>query len=150
MKAVIQRVKRGSVKIEDNPVGNIGKGYVILLGVKEGDTEENARYLANKTVNLRVFADDKDRMNLSIEQVNGEILVISQFTLYANTQKGNRPSFVGAAATETANALYEEYVAALRRELGDKRVQTGKFGAMMEVEIINEGPVTIELTTDQS
>jgi len=149
MKALIQRVKRGSVTIEGEIVGETGQGYVVLLGVRSGDTVENARYLAQRTVNLRVFPDEHNRMNHSIEDVEGDILVISQFTLYADTRKGNRPSFVRAGDPELAEALYEEYVAALRRDLGEARVQTGRFGASMEVEIINNGPVTIELTTDR-
>jgi len=148
MKALIQRVKSGSVTIEDAVTGKIGLGYVVLFGVREGDLVEDARKLAQKTVNLRIFADANDRMNLSIEEINGEILVISQFTLYADIRKGNRPSFIHAGDPELANNLYEEYVAALRRELGDNRIQTGQFGASMEVKIINDGPVTIELTTD--
>ena len=149
MKAIIQRVSRGSVTVAGDVIGSIGRGYVVLLGVRDGDTEQDARLLADKTVNLRVFSDDADKMNLSIESIGGEVLVISQFTLYADTRKGNRPSFIRAAAPETADALYEEYVAGLRRALGDSRVATGVFGAMMTVEIVNDGPVTIELTTDR-
>jgi D-aminoacyl-tRNA deacylase len=121
---------------------------VVLLGVRPEDTEEDARYLAHRTVNLRIFADEQDKMNRSIEVIAGEVLVISQFTLYADTRKGNRPSFIGAAAPEPARKLYECYVDALRRSLGEARVATGRFGAAMTVEIINDGPVTIELTTD--
>ncbi|MBL7115647.1 MAG: D-tyrosyl-tRNA(Tyr) deacylase [Kiritimatiellae bacterium] len=148
MKAVIQRVSEASVCIDGELVGEIGKGFLVLLGVRPGDTKESARFLANKTMNLRVFADAQDRMNLNVEDVGGEILVVSQFTLYADTRKGNRPSFVKAAGPELAESLYEEYVAALRRALGDSRVSTGRFGAMMDVGLINNGPVTIELTTD--
>ncbi len=148
MKAIIQRAARGSVTIDGETVGSIGQGYVVLLGVREGDTGEGARALACKTVNLRIFADDAGKMNRSIRDVNGEILVISQFTLYADTRKGNRPSFIRAAAPELAELLYELYVEALRSELGADRVQTGRFAAMMQVEIVNDGPVTIELTTD--
>jgi D-tyrosyl-tRNA(Tyr) deacylase len=126
----------------------IGRGYVVLLGVRPGDREEDARQLAHKTVNLRVFPDDAGRMNLSIQDVAGEILVVSQFTLYADTRRGNRPGFSGAAEPVLARALYEEYVAALRRAMGEARVVTGEFGASMQVEILNDGPVTIELTTD--
>ena len=104
--------------------------------------------LAQRTIKLRIFPDAQDRMNRSVEDVHGAILVISQFTLYADTRKGNRPSFIRAGDPDVARALYEEYVAALRRELGDARVQTGQFGAAMEVEIINDGPVTLMLTTD--
>lgn len=148
MKALIQRVKRGSVTIDGSVTGKIDQGYVILLGVRTGDTAEDARKLAQKTANLRIFPDSNDRMNLSIKDINGEILVISQFTLYADTRKGNRPSFIKSGDPKLANGLYEEYIAALRRELGEIHIQTGQFGASMEVEIINDGPVTIELTTD--
>lgn len=149
MKAVIQRVARGSVTIDGEVHGQVGRGYVVLLGVRTGDTADDARYLAQRTVSLRIFPDEQDRMNRSVVDINGAILVISQFTLYADTRKGNRPSFIRAGEPQVAEALYEEYVAALRRELGDARVQTGQFGASMEVEIINDGPVTIELNTDK-
>lgn len=149
MKAVIQRVARGSVTINGEVCGRIDRGYVILLGVRTGDTADDARYLAQRTVNLRIFADAQDRMNLSVVDIDGDILVISQFTLYADTRKGNRPSFIRAGDPKLAETLYEAYVAALRRELGEARVQTGRFAASMEVEIINDGPVTIELTTDK-
>jgi len=149
MKAVIQRVARGSVTIDGEVSGRIERGYVVLLGVRTGDTTDDARYLAQRTVNLRIFPDVQDRMNRSIVDIEGAVLVISQFTLYADTRKGNRPSFIRAGDPEVAEALYEEYVAALRRELGDERVQTGRFAASMEVEIINDGPVTIELNTDK-
>ena len=148
MKALIQRVKRGSVTIEGSCIGEIARGYVVLLGVRTGDTAEDARVLAQRTIKLRIFPDAQDRMNRSVEDVHGAILVISQFTLYADTRKGNRPSFIRAGDPDVALALYEEYVTALRCELGDARVQTGQFGAAMEVEIINDGPVTLMLTTD--
>jgi len=148
MKALIQRVSRGSVTVDGQTTGSINRGFVVLLGVKTGDTEENARHLAHKTVNLRIFPDPADKMNLSIMDIGGEILVISQFTLYADTTKGNRPSFIQAAHPETAEKLYNEYVTALRRTMGDARVKTGIFRASMTVEIINDGPVTIELSTD--
>ena len=148
MKALVQRVRRGSVFVEDEVVGEINRGYVVLLGVRTGDTEEDARHLAHKTVNLRIFPDQTNRMNLSIQDIGGKILVISQFTLYADTKKGNRPSFVKAAPPETAEVLYGAYVESLRRDLGDSRVATGIFGSMMAVEIINDGPVTVELSTD--
>jgi len=148
MRALIQRVIKGSVTVNGQVTGCIGRGFVVLLGVKAGDTDENARNLAHKTVSLRIFPDDKDRMNLSIMDVGGEILVISQFTLYADTNKGNRPSFVQAAASDIAEKLYNEYVAAVRRTMGEPRVQTGTFRTSMTVEIINDGPVTVELSTD--
>jgi len=148
MKAIIQRAARGSVTVEGETIGSIGPGYVILLGVREGDTEEDARALACKTVNLRIFSDDAGKMNRSIQDIGGAILVISQFTLYADTRKGNRPSFIRAGAPELAESLYDRYTESLRAELGPDRVQTGRFGAMMQVEIVNDGPVTIELSTD--
>ena len=145
MKAWIQRVRRGAVFVEGRVIGEIGQGYVVLLGVKKGDTEADAQYLAEKTAALRIFPDEQLRMNRAITEIGGSILVISQFTLHADTRKGNRPSFILAAPAEQANALYEEYVAGLRRILGADRVVTGQFQAMMQVEIINDGPVTIEL-----
>jgi len=148
MKAIIQRATRGSVTVEGETLGSIGPGYVILLGVRQGDTEEAARALACKTVALRIFADEAGKMNRSIQAIKGEVLVISQFTLYADTRKGNRPSFIRAAAPALAEQLYELYVGALRAEMGPARVRTGRFGAMMQVELVNDGPVTIELTTD--
>ena len=148
MKALIQRVTRGSVTIEGQTFNSIVAGLVVLLGVKHGDTEENARYLAFKTINLRIFTDSEEKMNLSVMDTGGEILVISQFTLYADTKKGNRPSFMQAADPATAERLYNEYVTALKRTIGDSRVKTGVFRASMSVEIINDGPVTVELSTD--
>jgi D-tyrosyl-tRNA(Tyr) deacylase len=145
MKALIQRVQRGSVTIGGREIGAIGRGYVVFLGVKQGDTVEDAGYLAEKTAALRIFPDEHLRMNRAIMEVGGSILVISQFTLHADTRKGNRPSFILAAPAEQANVLYDEYVAGLRRILGAERVVTGQFQAMMTVEIINDGPVTIEL-----
>jgi D-tyrosyl-tRNA(Tyr) deacylase len=149
MKALIQRVSRGAVRVDGETVGQVGKGFVVLLGVREGDDERDARLLAHKTVNLRVFPDEAERMNRSLTDVDGGVLAVSQFTLYADTQKGNRPSFVQAAAPDEANRLYECYVAALQNALGEDKVATGRFRAMMEVEIVNDGPVTIELNTDR-
>jgi D-tyrosyl-tRNA(Tyr) deacylase len=148
MKILIQRVKSGSVTIDGSITGEINRGYVVLVGVREGDTAPDARYLAARTVNLRIFPDDAGRMNLNIDAINGRILAISQFTLYADTRKGNRPSFIRAGDPAVAEALYDEYVAALRRELGDDRVATGRFAADMLVSIENDGPVTIEINTD--
>jgi D-tyrosyl-tRNA(Tyr) deacylase len=148
MKALVQRVSRGCVSVGGEAIGAVGRGYVVLVGVRPEDTEEDARYLAARTLSLRVFADGEDRMNLSVHDVEGQILVVSQFTLYADTRKGNRPSFIGAAPAEQARALYECYVEALRRGIGPSRVATGRFGARMTVEIVNDGPVTIELCSD--
>ena len=147
MKALIQRVLRGNVSVDNKIVGEISRGYVVLLGVKTGDTEKNALYLAHKTVSLRVFPDDNQRMNLSIQDIKGEILVISQFTLYADTKKGCRPSFINAAPPEIAESLYNIYVNALRHALGNHRVSTGIFRKIMTVEVINDGPVTIEIVS---
>jgi len=148
MKALIQKVLRGSVSVEGSVVGKISRGYVVLLGIRTGDTDKDASYLARKTANLRIFPDEDDRMNLSIQDVGGEILVISQFTLYADTCKGNRPSFVRAAPPGEAEALYEAFVQQLRLVLGEQRIATGSFGSSMVVEIINDGPVTVELASD--
>ena len=145
MKALIQRVQRGSVSVEGRTIGTIGRGYVVFLGVKQGDLAADANYLAEKTAALRIFPDEQGRMNRSIMEVGGSILVISQFTLHADTRKGNRPSFILAAPAEQAQALYEEYVAGLRHILGEARVATGQFQALMTVEIVNDGPVTIEI-----
>jgi D-tyrosyl-tRNA(Tyr) deacylase len=131
-------------------VGQTGRGFVILLGVGREDRPADAEYLARKTVHLRIFPDDQGRMNLSIQNIAGEVLVISQFTLYADTRKGNRPSFIAAAPPEQARALYDVYVDYLRHSLGDQRVATGVFGAEMTVEIVNDGPVTIELASQRS
>ena len=149
MKVLVQRVRRGSVSVDERVVGEIGKGYVVLVGVRHGDTPADAQCLAQKTVGLRVFPDEQDRMNLSIQDVGGQILVISQFTLYADTRKGNRPSFIEAAPAGQARDLYENYIDCLRSAIGESRVATGVFGAMMFVEIGNEGPVTVELSTDR-
>ncbi len=148
IKALIQRVKHGSVTIAGKKTASINQGYVVLLGVRIGDTAKDAQYLASRTVKLRIFTDDADKMNLSIDAVSGNILVISQFTLYAETKKGNRPSFIQAGDPKIAKELYEEYVSALRKELGENRVVTGEFAADMLVEIANDGPVTIEINTD--
>ncbi|MCE9616214.1 MAG: D-tyrosyl-tRNA(Tyr) deacylase [Lentisphaerae bacterium] len=148
MKVLIQRVTRGSVCIDGVEVGAVAKGVVVFLGVRAGDAEADALHLAQKTASLRIFADAEHRMNLALQEVGGGALVISQFTLYADTRKGNRPSFIRAGPPDLAEALYNRYVDALRAILTPERVATGRFGAMMAVEIHNDGPVTIELTTD--
>lgn len=145
MKALIQRVARARVTVADQVIGEIGRGFVVLLGVKTGDTEAEAAYLAEKTAALRIFPDDQGRMNRSIMEAGGQMLVISQFTLHADTRKGNRPSFILAAPAGVANRIYEHYVAQVRRILGPERVATGRFQALMQVELVNDGPVTIEL-----
>ncbi|MDI6775312.1 MAG: D-aminoacyl-tRNA deacylase [Verrucomicrobiota bacterium] len=148
MKALVQRVQRSSVMMDGQVAGRIGRGFVVLLGVKGDDTEKDARYLAQKTANLRVFPDADGKMNISLQDIRGEVLVVSQFTLYADTRKGNRPSFVQAAPPEKAEALYKVYVDSLRKILDESRVATGMFRAMMLVEIVNDGPVTIELRSE--
>jgi D-aminoacyl-tRNA deacylase len=147
MKALIQRVSRGSVTIDNNLTAQIGRGYVILLGVATPDSEPDAVYLAERTANLRIFPDANDKMNLSIRDIDGSALVISQFTLYADTRKGNRPGFTQAAPPDQAETLYNHYVATLRTMLGPAQVATGVFRANMRVEIVNDGPVTIELNS---
>jgi len=145
MKALIQRVSKGRVLVDGKPAGEIGSGFVVFLGVKQGDTENSARYLAEKTAALRIFPDENDRMNLSIIDARGAVLVISQFTLHADTRKGNRPSFIMAAPADQARRLYEYYLDSLKRILGPDKVASGIFQARMQVEIFNDGPVTIEL-----
>ncbi|MEI7880755.1 MAG: D-aminoacyl-tRNA deacylase [bacterium] len=148
MKALIQRVSRAGVTVEGKEATVIGKGFAILLGVRQGDTDADAIYLAEKTAELRIFPDAQDKMNLALSEVGGSVLVVSQFTLYADTRKGNRPSFINAAAPVEAERLYDVYVSQLRRILGPDKIATGVFRANMSVEIINDGPVTIELCSD--
>ncbi len=142
MRAVIQRVSKASVSIEGKPVSVIGSGLLILLGIEESDTPADAEWLSGKIVRLRIFRDREGRMNLSLADTGGELLVISQFTLHASTKKGNRPSYVRAAKPETAIPLYEAFVEKLEAVSG-RPVKTGEFGAYMQVELINDGPVTI-------
>lgn len=144
MKAVIQRVSESSVAVDGKVVGQSGKGYMILLGVMKGDTEKHADLLARKVSSLRVFEDENGKMNLSILDVDGEILAISQFTLCADCKKGNRPSFTPSEEPERANALYEVFCSKLR-EYGVKRVDKGIFGADMKVSLVNDGPFTVIL-----
>ena len=141
MRAVIQRVSEGSVTVEDHKVAQIGKGLVILLGIAPGDTEVNAEALADKLVHLRIFEDAEEKMNRSLLDVNGEAIVVSQFTLYADTRKGRRPSFTDAAKPDIAEPLVETFAGML--EARGVPTQTGVFGAMMEVALVNDGPVTI-------
>ena len=140
MIAVIQRVSSSSVKVEGEIVGQIGKGLNILLGVKKGDTSEDMLKLVNKIVNLRIFQDENDKMNLSLLDVKGEVLIISQFTLAGNIKKGRRPSFDDSEKPDIANKLYEEFVQEVSTQ--GVKTQTGEFGAMMDVQINNDGPVT--------
>lgn len=147
MKAVLQRVSSASVSVEGECLGRAGKGYLILLGVEQGDTLENARALADKTAALRVFEDENGKLNRSVQDIEGEILVISNFTLCADCRKGNRPSFTNAAPPAEAEGLYEGYCAFLREK--GLPVQTGRFGADMQVALVNDGPVTILLENKQ-
>jgi D-tyrosyl-tRNA(Tyr) deacylase len=143
MRVLLQRVAKAAVSVDRERVAEIGAGFVALVGVGHGDTPETATRLAAKTVKLRVFGDHAGLMNLSLEDIGGAVLAVSQFTLYADTRKGNRPSFTGAAPPEQGEAVYEAYVAALRA--AGAPVETGVFGAHMEVELVNDGPVTIML-----
>ncbi len=142
MRVVLQRVKEAAVTIDDAINGAINTGILILLGIEEADTKEDIEWLCNKICNLRIFNDSKGVMNLSLQDVKGEVLVISQFTLHANTKKGNRPSYIKAAKPDTAIPLYGEFIEKLEVQLG-KPVATGIFGAHMDVALINDGPVTI-------
>ncbi len=143
MRALIQRVTSASVKVDGKIVGKIGKGFLVFLGIYEEDTEEKIEKLTKKIVNLRIFNDENDKMNLSIKDVKGEILLISQFTLCADTRKGNRPSFVSAKNPKDANKIYEKIIESIRNE--NIVVEKGIFGADMKVELLNDGPVTILL-----
>lgn len=147
MKAVIQRVSRASVTVDGEITGEIGKGFLLLLGVVDGDTEAEMKLLAKKVAEIRIFTDENDKMNLSLDKVDGEVLVVSQFTLCADISHGRRPSFIGSAPPELANKLYEDFCEELRA-LGVKKVATGIFGAEMKVELLNDGPVTIIMDTD--
>ena len=142
MKVVLQRVASASVTVEDKIVGEIQKGIVVLVGIEDADTQEDIDWLVTKITQLRIFGDENGVMNLSVEEVNGEVLVVSQFTLHAATKKGNRPSYIKAARPEIAIPIYEKFVNTLENKLG-KKVPTGIFGADMKVALLNDGPVTI-------
>ena len=143
MKLLVQRVSSAQVDVDSKTVGKINNGFLVLIGVTHTDTREIADYLVKKLCNLRVFKDENSKMNLSIKDVDGELLIVSQFTLYADCQHGNRPSFVNSAKPDMANELYEYFVERCRREV--KNVETGIFGADMKVSLLNDGPVTIML-----
>ena len=142
MRLVIQRVSRASVEIGEKPFSSIGRGLLILIGITEGDTAEDVEWLASKTANMRIFPDEKGVMNLSVKDIEGEVLAVSQFTLMASTRKGNRPSYIHAAGHQLAVPLYELFIKRLS-ELLNRNVAQGEFGADMQVSLINDGPVTI-------
>ena len=146
MRAVVQRVSEASVTIEGNKVAAIKKGLLILLGIEDADTQDDINWLAAKIAKLRIFGDEEGLMNRSVEDINGDIIIVSQFTLFAATKKGNRPSYIRAARPENAIPLYESFIEQMETELG-KKVQTGVFGADMKVELLNDGPVTIIIDT---
>lgn len=143
MKLVVQRVANAKVEVDNKIIGKINKGFLVLLGVTHEDTKETADFLVSKLINLRVFTDENYKMNLSIKDIKGELLIVSQFTLYANCQKGNRPSFVEAAKPDKAKELYNYFINECKKE--NINVQTGEFGAHMQVSLLNDGPVTIIL-----
>jgi D-tyrosyl-tRNA(Tyr) deacylase len=148
MRAVVQRVSRAGVRVDSKTVGEIGKGLVVLVGIRSGDSREAADYLAEKVVNLRVFPDAEGKMNLSVSDVGGAVLAVSQFTLFGDVRRGRRPSYIDAAPPEEAEPLYDYFLAALRRH--GLRVASGVFRAMMEVELVNDGPVTILIDSERS
>ncbi|TDE31145.1 D-tyrosyl-tRNA(Tyr) deacylase [Flavobacterium ranwuense] len=142
MKVVIQRVSSASVTIDNKIVADIQKGLLVLVGIEDSDTQEDSSWLVNKITNIRIFEDENDVMNLSIKAIDGDIIVVSQFTLHASTKKGNRPSYIKASKPEVAIPLYENFVIQMEKEIG-KKVQTGVFGGDMKVLLLNDGPVTI-------
>lgn len=146
MKVVLQKVSKASVTIDGSVVASIGTGLMILLGIVDDDGQEDILWLSNKISNLRIFEDDQDVMNKSLRDVDGEVIVVSQFTLFASTKKGNRPSYIKAAKPDVAIPLYQSFLSQLKADLG-KDIQSGKFGADMKVELINDGPVTIIIDT---
>lgn len=146
MRVVIQRVSKASVTVDEKVVGQIGCGLMLLLGIEDADNDEDIRWLSNKIINLRIFDDEAGVMNRSVIEIDGEILLVSQFTLHASTKKGNRPSYIKASKPDIAIPMYERMIAQLEKDLG-KKIQTGIFGADMKVELLNDGPVTIVIDT---
>jgi len=146
MKAVIQRVSQASVTIEGKKVSEISKGLLVLVGIEDADSQEDIVWLSGKIVNLRIFGDENDVMNLSVKDIDGDIIVVSQFTLHASTKKGNRPSYIKASKPDVAIPLYENFVRQIEVNL-EKKIQTGEFGADMKVSLLNDGPVTIIIDT---
>ncbi|MEY8370556.1 D-aminoacyl-tRNA deacylase [Aerococcaceae bacterium 50-4] len=149
MRIIVQRVSQANVSIDEKVVGEINNGFVLLVGVHDEDTVETVNYMARKIANMRIFADEDDKLNLNIDQVSGDILSISQFTLYARTKKGNRPSFIDAAKPEHGDKMYQLLNQTLRQDYGLK-VAEGEFGADMQVSLINDGPVTIILDSEEA
>jgi len=149
MRLVIQRVKNASVTVEGKIVGKIGTGLMILVGVRAGDTEDEVGYCVDKSLSLRIFDDEQGKMNRSLIDCNGSVLIVSQFTLYGETRKGNRPSYSEAAPPELAERLYEAFVDRVKQRIGNDRVATGVFKAMMDVHLVNDGPVTLILESKQ-
>lgn len=148
MRAVVQRVASSKVIVDESTIGEINKGLLILLGVTHEDTSKDVDYLLDKIVNLRIFEDENDKMNLSLKDVNGELLVVSQFTLYGDCRKGRRPNFTNAAKPDLATSLYEEFIDKAKKE--GIKVRTGKFGAHMMVDLVNDGPVTILIDSEKT
>lgn len=148
MRVVIQKVKEASVTVDDKPISAIKSGLLVLVGIENEDTENDIDYLVRKIVQLRVFNDENDVMNLSVQEAEGDVIVVSQFTLHASTKKGNRPSYIRAARPEFSIPMYKKFVATMEDALG-KKIGTGEFGAMMDVALINEGPVTIIIDSKQ-
>lgn len=148
MRVVLQRVSKASVSIEDKIVAEIGKGLLILVGIEDDDTQEDIDWLSAKITQLRIFDDENGVMNLSVKDIDGEILIVSQFTLHASTKKGNRPSYIRASKPDFAIPMYEKFIEAIENALG-RKVGTGRFGAMMDVALINDGPVTIIIDSKQ-
>jgi len=146
MRAVIQRVTKASVTVKEKITGEIKNGLVVLLGIEDADNDEDAEWLSSKIVNLRIFDDANGVMNISVKDIDGDVLLVSQFTLHASTKKGNRPSYIRASKPDFAIPMYEKMITRLEQDLG-KKIQTGIFGAMMKVELINDGPVTIIIDT---
>lgn len=142
MRAVIQRVKHASVTVEGTKIADIDQGLLVLLGIENNDTSEDIQWLSSKIIGMRIFSDENDKMNLSVNDICGDIIVVSQFTLFASTKKGNRPSFLRSAKPDTAIPLYEQFVSTMEDKLG-KKIGTGQFGADMKVDLLNDGPVTI-------
>ena len=146
MKAVIQRVSKASVEVNNQCIAHVTTGLLVLVGIEDGDNQEDINWLTSKIANLRIFSDANEVMNLSVKEIQGEIIVVSQFTLHASTKKGNRPSYIKASKPEIAIPLYEKFVSQMEVEI-NKKVQTGKFGADMKIALLNDGPVTLVIDT---